>query len=227
MDKFEIQEKIIECLKTGKFKYGEKLPSENELAVAFKVPRKRVREAYQILSDKGFLESRQGVGHFIKEARESIAVPLNGNESFSEKMLKQGLNYISKTIHCKPVAKDPFGILSGNIYEVARLRIIDDEPVAIHRSYVSEEIFPEITKEWQEITSMFKYYRSKGYDGFTSSSSLLQVDFPNEFERDMLKCQRLVPLIQIKMNCIHRESAKVLETTRITYRGDLISYRIK
>lgn len=52
----------------GSWKPGQKLPSENELSVDFKVSRITVRQALQKLAMLGLIETRFGEGSFIKQA---------------------------------------------------------------------------------------------------------------------------------------------------------------
>jgi GntR family transcriptional regulator, transcriptional repressor for pyruvate dehydrogenase complex len=61
---FRISEEVLSQLKEsillGKFKSGEKLPSERELTDAFQVSRGVIREAIRALEITGFVELRQG-----------------------------------------------------------------------------------------------------------------------------------------------------------------------
>jgi GntR family transcriptional repressor for pyruvate dehydrogenase complex len=61
----EIVFKIKDMIEKGKLKTGDKLPTERELAEAFKVSRPSVREALRALESQRFLVSRQGDGTYI------------------------------------------------------------------------------------------------------------------------------------------------------------------
>jgi GntR family transcriptional regulator, transcriptional repressor for pyruvate dehydrogenase complex len=71
--KANISEQVFEQLKQqlllGEWKQGEKIPSENELAVAFAVSRVTVRQALQKLTVLGLIETRLGEGSFVKEVK--------------------------------------------------------------------------------------------------------------------------------------------------------------
>ena len=56
----EVLRQIKESILLGKFKSGEKLPSERELTEAFQVSRGVIREAIRILEITGFVTLRQG-----------------------------------------------------------------------------------------------------------------------------------------------------------------------
>jgi GntR family transcriptional regulator, transcriptional repressor for pyruvate dehydrogenase complex len=71
--KANISEQVFEQLKQqlllGEWKQGDKIPSENELAVAFGVSRVTVRQALQKLTVLGLIETRLGEGSFVKEVK--------------------------------------------------------------------------------------------------------------------------------------------------------------
>ncbi len=73
----EIVAKIKDMIDKGRFKSGDQLPVERELAEVFRVSRSSVREAIRSLESQGLLESRQGNGTYIaKHPVESLVNPL-------------------------------------------------------------------------------------------------------------------------------------------------------
>jgi GntR family transcriptional repressor for pyruvate dehydrogenase complex len=81
----EIVAKIKDMIEKGRFKSGDQLPVERELAEVFRVSRSSVREALRSLESQGFLESRQGNGTYIaSQPVESLVRPL-ASVIFTEK----------------------------------------------------------------------------------------------------------------------------------------------
>src|SRR3972149_6591401 len=73
----EVVSQIHELIREGKFKAGDQLPSERELAETFKVSRTSVREALRALETQGLIVSRTGMGNFIAALPvESLVAPL-------------------------------------------------------------------------------------------------------------------------------------------------------
>ena len=66
----QFQEQVIK----GVWKPGEKLPSENELAVSLGVSRVSIREGLQKLVTLGLLETRHGEGTFVKEVTPDLCL---------------------------------------------------------------------------------------------------------------------------------------------------------
>lgn len=62
----KVFEALHEMIATGRFRRGEKLPPQEELAGQLGVSRNTLREAVNQLSAMGFLKSRQGVGTVVE-----------------------------------------------------------------------------------------------------------------------------------------------------------------
>jgi DNA-binding FadR family transcriptional regulator len=60
-----IVDELIEGIRTGELKPGERLPNERKLSEQMGVSRMSLREAIQVLHQVGILESRQGNGTFV------------------------------------------------------------------------------------------------------------------------------------------------------------------
>lgn len=58
---------IMSSIVSGKYKPGDRLPSERDLAVAFKVSRPTIREAMIALEIRGLAESRHGSGIYVTD----------------------------------------------------------------------------------------------------------------------------------------------------------------
>lgn len=60
-----ITAQITQAIEEGRYKPGDKLPSEHQLAEQFSVSRTVVREAMQSLAGRGIVDIRRGVGAFV------------------------------------------------------------------------------------------------------------------------------------------------------------------
>lgn len=232
-DELMIRDALMQELQAHMFQYPKKLPSENELAAKYKVTRMTIRNVYTTLEKMGYIHSKQGIGHFPNEQRQTIEIVLKGDTSFSEKMLEQNIPYETRTVLCAPIEYDEaiFRILkadkSDTVYQVVRLRTVFHQPAAIHTSYVLERVFPDIGEKGMSVRSMFGYYRQKNHKHFSSKSSKLKVSFPAARERLLLKCGALVPLIVVETDCFDSDQDRILECTKVIYRSDLFEHKIR
>ncbi|MDQ0232739.1 GntR family transcriptional regulator [Metabacillus malikii] len=225
-------DKLITEIQDGYYKPNDKLPSENELADRYHVPRMVVRKAYERLQELGYIFSKQGKGSFVQNQKLQIPLILTGDVSFSEKMRELNYDYRTVNLSCEVIEYDSAIYRSlrvdsnETVYKISRLRIIEDCPIAVHTSFLTQSVFPDISNEGDAITSIFQYYRSKGFTEFDSSRSQLSVILPNQEERDLLKCPSLVPLLQVESGCADKQSGTWLEHSRIIYRSDCFTYVI-
>lgn len=233
MDKeTQILDELMEKIVSKQFSAGEKLPSENELANRYGVPRMTVRAALIKLEERGYILSKQGKGRFLKEESMQIQLHLTGKVSFTEKMEQAGYELETRLIDCKKIGYEEkiFSILEcgpeDNVYKVSRIRFIDGQPIAIHNSFVSERMFPQIAAEGNSIRSMFAYYRQHGHTEFAGSKTLLSIAFPTSAEQQLLQCKSMVPLLMVENDSIDAATGKVLEHSRILYRSDKFKYDI-
>ncbi|MGJ9459140.1 GntR family transcriptional regulator [Oceanobacillus sp. CF4.6] len=227
-----IVDDIISYIVKGKLKPGAKLPSENEFAEQYRVPRMTVRNALTKLDERGYIYSKQGKGRYLKEESTQIQLHLTGKVSFTDKMKKQGYDLITRNIYCEKLSYDAniYQILNAGeadaVFKIGRLRYINGEPIAIHNSFVKEANFPAINEDGPHIESMFAYYRKLGYHNFSSNKTLLSITFPSSYEQQLLSCKSMVPLIVVESDCMDTQSKKVLDHTRILYRSDKFKYDI-
>jgi GntR family transcriptional repressor for pyruvate dehydrogenase complex len=72
-----VANRLLELIRSGNLKAGDKLPTENELAAALQVSRPVVREALRGLSILGVVESRQGGRCYVTDLSPSrLVAPL-------------------------------------------------------------------------------------------------------------------------------------------------------
>ncbi|MGC9324808.1 MAG: FadR/GntR family transcriptional regulator [Desulfomonilia bacterium] len=67
-----VMNQIIELISQGKLKIGDKLPSEQEMTELFGISRISLREAMKLLEAKGYIESRDRKGKFVRSLTENF-----------------------------------------------------------------------------------------------------------------------------------------------------------
>jgi len=82
----EIKNEIIEMIKDGTYKYGEKIPTENELMAHYKVSKVTITKALQELVRLGWIRRIQGRGSFVdKQISEISSLPSLKSPALSDK----------------------------------------------------------------------------------------------------------------------------------------------
>lgn len=65
----KIADQLTEMISQHRFQPGDKLPNELELAEELNVSRTTLREALRILSTRGLVEARRGIGTFVTQSK--------------------------------------------------------------------------------------------------------------------------------------------------------------
>lgn len=211
-------------------KEGEKLPSENKIARDFGVSRHKVRSIYDSLEAMGLVYSVQGVGRFAHVNLKEVSLALN-SKSFTDKMASDGVDLLTQNLGTTRIEESKAEIyrdmgLRGNIYRVARLRILYGQPAVIHASYLGDETFPHIGREGDSIQSIHAYYKSKGMEIEDIGHRTIGVRFPNSKEMQIFECGSLVPLFNVKSQVARAGTSELIEFTDVVYRSDIFTYRL-
>lgn len=76
----QIYNQLYEAIVSGRYRVGDKLPSEKDLCAMFSVSRVPVREALCALELNGLVDSMQGAGYYVKETTSAPPADLDGIE---------------------------------------------------------------------------------------------------------------------------------------------------
>lgn len=130
---------------SGVLLHGNSLPPERELAEHVGVSRVTVRKAIERLVRDGLIIQKPGAGTFVVRRFEQ---PLSVLTGFSEDMLARGCRpasrWLAKTVACANADESmALGIPPhAPVVRMKRLRIVDDEAVAIETAVVSSRDLP-------------------------------------------------------------------------------------
>lgn len=144
----KLREDIEEYIEVNELKAGDKLPSERTFSQMFQANRVTLRKALQQMAGEGEIYSIPGQGTFVAEPKfyENAA----GSISFSGAWNQAGHRVTNKLIHFSRTdsnlkTSQLLGVpLASKVYEMRRLRLIDDIPVSIETSYLLEETCPNL-----------------------------------------------------------------------------------
>lgn len=147
-----IYNEIANNIKSGVLKPNTKLYSENEYMKLYNVSRATIRKALSLLEQNGYIQKIKGKGSIVLDINK-FDFPVSGIISFKEISSKIGKE--SNTILKKlgVIKKDDIIISELNlsnedeIWEVIRVREIDNEKIILDKDYFNKKIIPDLTEE--------------------------------------------------------------------------------
>ncbi len=131
----QIKEVLKKEITTGKYK--DKIPSERELIKRFSVSRTTIRESINHLVNEGYLQKIHGKGTFILKTK-PVHEWIHTIKSLTETITRMGMKPGSKLLLSKLVNEPAYISDYLNLKEfhlIKRLRLADEEPIAIERHY--------------------------------------------------------------------------------------------
>lgn len=132
---------------------GDRLPTERELVAEFGVARMTVRHALDVLQLEGLIDRRRGRtgGTFVRSI--PPVVELTRMEGFMPQLQERNLNIDCRVLRTElvtaPTAVSQALDLDGDekVFQVVRLRLVDDTPLLIENSYLPALLVPGLLEE--------------------------------------------------------------------------------
>lgn len=224
----QIAEKIAEEIKNKNLKEDDKIKSEREYCEKYGVSRATVREAIKYLEKNNYVYRAQGRGTFVSP--KVFKQNLLKFYSFTEEAKKQGkvpssLIKIFKVIKADKKISENLEIREGeDIYFLERIRLADNIPMMIEKTYLPCTRFPRLKKK--------DFLESAMYDIFVKEYNVV---FEKAVERFAVLSpeKKTVKVLEMpsNMSCIKLErftyeKDKVIEYTEGVIRGDRFQFEV-
>jgi DNA-binding GntR family transcriptional regulator len=141
-----LYQQIAETLKReiaeGTFAATGKLPSEHALMARFAVSRVTVRQAIECLLRDGAVVKKQGKGTFVKTQK--VQHDLHTLRGFYDALVDQGIEPYTQLLEFRSVVPPPatrklFGDVEGPFFQMKRIYLVDDAPIALAWAYLPPE----------------------------------------------------------------------------------------
>ena len=129
----------------GQLRPHTRLPSERQLSQKCHVARMTVRQALELLEHEGLVYRRAGLGSFVAEPRIGVRVG-----SFSEEVLRAGRSPSARILRAERIWPSAFvaealGLEPDEeVLITQRLRLADNEPLAIETSHWAANRMPDL-----------------------------------------------------------------------------------
>lgn len=160
----QLAEIIREKINSNEYVFGLALPSERELAKSFNVRRSLVRSAIEQLCTEGILKKYHGKGTYFM--LKDIDFSSKHFKGMSELLKKAGYDPSSKILNTMTrKAGYKFSKIfdiseDTEIFQVLRLRLGNEQPIAIENTYILHDSIPDIENIDFQIYSLYDLFRT-------------------------------------------------------------------
>lgn len=230
----QLRDVLLAKIEGGEWPVGHCIPTESECMAMYGVSRTTVREALSFLVREGYLSKKQGKGTFVNSTR--LVERLGRLTGFAEEMLQQGRAPSAQLIGMEQV-DDLTAVFATYLtpmpqwqserhwVNIKRIRLADQEPIAVEYSYWPIEIAEVLRREDLSSVAFYSVLERHGISLLEAEEAIAAVNAGREDAR-YLKVKQgtaLIEMARLTTDVNHR----LIEYTRTRYRGDRYIYRVK
>lgn len=205
-----------------------KMPTEAELVERFGVSRVTVRNALQSLVDEGMFVRERGRGTFLRTNRpENWVGRLMGfTETIREAGFEPGAEILQKGMTNKLPDEVSQQLRQRAVWELKRIRLADDTPIAIEHAFYPPEIGLELEDQDLISIAMYKFFEEELGIFLKEADQRITAVKADEFEADVLGVDVGDPLLSIVRITFSQKNEPV-EYLKAVYHPDYFQYTVQ
>lgn len=219
----QVSNKIQEKIRKNELKPGERIGSINELIKEYDISRVTAVSVIEDLAKKGFVESRQGKGTFVKNGY--IGEELMSLRSFKE-ISKEGESKIIKfeKIHLPEDVVDIFNTTDTEGVLIYRLQMSNKKPIALITIMLPQSIVNKCDLKADSLDrfSMFEYLEKYGIEVVSATQTISASAAGGEVS-ELLQLPEGSPILYVERTSFDQDGQAVMCST-FNYRSDSYSY---
>ncbi|KJV31082.1 phosphonate metabolism transcriptional regulator PhnF [Pantoea sp. SM3] len=212
-----------------RYRCGDYLPSEQQLADHYEVNRHTLRRAVDELVNKGLLQRRHGVGILV--LMRPYDYPLHAQARFSQNLLEQGSHPTSERLLAvlRPASGDVASALAinegDNVIHLRTLRRVNGVPVCVINHFLPELSWWRTIQQFQNGSLHDFMQQHLGLD-LTRSQTRISTRRAQAKECKQLEIALQSPLLCVRTLNKHRDG-QVAEYSVSLTRGDMIELTLE
>ena len=204
------------------------LPSENELAECNGITRVTVRHALDVLEGEGLIFREKGRGAFAAARR--VEQELTQLVSTTEAMRLRGWSLVTRVINLTtlPAALHVAQALElhpgDSVYELQRLRIVEDVPLSLQVVYLPAHLCPHL--EENDLTrSLYRLLDTRYGLRLWTGHETLRARGATQSEARLLQVRKGTPVLSAERNT-YASTGVAVEYLESVWRGDRYDFKV-
>ncbi|WNU99171.1 GntR family transcriptional regulator [Enterobacter sp. DTU_2021_1002640_1_SI_PRY_ASU_LCPMC_013] len=197
----QIREALRNGIAQNVYKQGELLPSENELAAQFNTTRATVVHAMQGLLNDGLIERVRGRGTFVKNSSVVTVMDTQTLGFFEKDLIGVDKHLEYHVVEFTPVTTSELLqtklMLSKKerIHRLLRLRLINQQPIALEIRYMPSIFALQIDKQELEANALQNIFEHVLRIDIQTITNQVRVALPDQEAAQQLKIKRTRPIL--------------------------------
>lgn len=227
---YKIYEELLNDIRSGKYQEKDLFPSDTELVKKYNVSRGTVREAVKLLFQQGYLIREQGKGTYVtyRKIHQDPDRLIGFTELMQQHNIKPSAKIIEKEItlpntnirHLMRLENEQKAV------RLVRLRLGDDQPLIIERSYFNYDLFEPIYGMDLEENSIFELLHKFTETRLGDAHQKIEAVSAGLEEHQLLDVALRTPLLLIK-RLIKTTDGLIFQFSEDVYRSDRINFSTK
>jgi len=204
------------------------LPSEHVLAERHGISRATVRHALDVLQRDGWIYREKGKGSFAAARR--VEQDLTQLVSTTEDMRDRGWSLVTRVISLDTVPAPPhvahaLELADGSfVYELCRLRIVEDEPLSLQMTYLPVELCPKFEENDLSL-SLYRLLEARYGLHLWTAREVLRARCATPYEARVLQIQEGTPVMTMDRTT-YAASQVAVEYLESVWRGDRYDFKV-
>lgn len=198
-----IYEDVKGRILSGEYEVGAQIPDEKTVCQNFGCSRMTVKKAYDMLVMEGLIYRKQGQGSFVLSSkinrpeveiqeRELVGFTKATNGEGTSKVLRFQLMFATEKI-----AKALNIHVNDPVYDICRVRLLNDRPYVIEQTYMSPTVIPGLTLDILN-HSIYSYIENDLGLRIGAAQKTTSADISNETDHKELGLSEVEPVLVVE-----------------------------
>lgn len=227
----QIRDKLLAAIETGMLLPGQKIPSARDLSEQMGVSRMTVLQALRELTQQGRLYTVAGKGTFValpEKLEPNLRTVWGFTETFDTAQMRPSSRLINlDTIPADARAAAALQTAEGSpLIRIARLRLLNDQPVGLETTHLVQASFSELTEyDWNK-ESLYVILRNRyGLELVGGCNYIEAVAAPDDVAH-LLALPKHAPVLATE-RVAYTANLRPIELVFSYYRGDRMRMKVE
>jgi len=224
----QLRDVVLQMIEEGKYKPGDLLPSERELAEEYGISRVTVRQALNSLVQDGIIFKKQGKGNFVatKRIETKLDSLLGFVEEFVIKNMKCQVSIVKQGYETAPpeIASAMQVQGASEIFLLVRHIIVEGHALGVDYTYIPRSIAYQLGEMDFRKVIIYRLLEQRGYKLSSAEQSII-ADLPSTQECLLLEVTPKTPML-VRRRVAYVEGNLPVVYSKTVYRGDRYHYTL-